>query len=170
MSPMPPSLLRRLLPHPLLSLVLAVLWLMLQNTVAFGHVLLGSLLGFVIPMMTAQFWPDRPGIRSWPKLWAYLGLVFYDVVVANLQVARLILFRPPQSLSTRWVCVPLSLKTPEAISVLAGTISLTPGTVSADLSADGCFLLVHCLDAPDPEKTVFEMKQRYEARLLEILG
>lgn len=164
-----PSFIRRWVPHPVLSGVLTVLWLMLQNTLAPGHVVLGFLLGLAIPMLTAQFWPDRPGIRSWRKLWAYAGIVIYDVVVANLEVARLIVFRPPEALATRWICVPLSLKSPEAISVLAGTITLTPGTVSADLSADGRFLLVHCLDAPDAQAAVLAITQRYEARLQEIL-
>ena len=64
--------------------------------------------------------------------------------------------------------IPLELRSPEAITALAGTISLTPGTVSCDLSADGRSLLVHCLDAPDAEEAVRQMKERYEARLMEI--
>ena len=64
--------------------------------------------------------------------------------------------------------LPLELRSPEAISVLAGTITMTPGTVSCDLSADGRSLLVHCLDAPDAEDAVRAMKDRYEARLKEI--
>jgi len=88
--------------------------------------------------------------------------------VANLQVARLILFRRSDQLRVRWVTLPLELRSPEAITVLAGTITMTPGTVSCDLSADGRSLLVHCLDAPDAEEAVRQMKVRYEARLKEI--
>ena len=95
-------------------------------------------------------------------------MVAWDVVVANLQVTRLILFCPVEGLATRWVVVPLELRSPEAITMLAGTITMTPGTVSCDLSADGCSLLVHCLDAPDAEDAVRQMKDRYEARLKEI--
>ena len=62
----------------------------------------------------------------------------------------------------------LDLKTPEAISALAGTITMTPGTVSATLSADGRALLVHCLETDDPEKIVADIKARYEARLQRI--
>ena len=64
--------------------------------------------------------------------------------------------------------IPLALTSPEAITVLAGTITMTPGTVSAELSADGRALLVHGLDVPDPDALVAEIKSRYEARLLEI--
>ena len=67
-----------------------------------------------------------------------------------------------------WVCIPLDLRTPEAIAILAGTITLTPGTVSADLSDEGHSLLVHALDAPDPAAVREEIKERYERRLKEI--
>jgi multicomponent K+:H+ antiporter subunit E len=66
------------------------------------------------------------------------------------------------------VVIPLDLRQPEAITVLAGTITLTPGTVSADLSEDGHSLLVHALDAPDPDAIRDEIKTRYERRLMEI--
>ena len=95
-------------------------------------------------------------------------MVAWDIVLANLQVARLILLVPNDQLRSRYVTVPLALTSPEAITVLAGTITMTPGTVSAELSADGRALLVHGLDVPDPRALVAEIKSRYEARLLEI--
>jgi multicomponent K+:H+ antiporter subunit E len=88
--------------------------------------------------------------------------------VANVQVAMVILFKANANTRPAWVTIPLDLKTPEAITVLAGTITMTPGTVSSDLSADGRSLLVHCLDAPDPEAVRDEIKARYERRLMEI--
>ena len=96
------------------------------------------------------------------------GVVAWDIVLANLQVARLILRVPNDRLRSRYVTVPLALTSPEAITVLAGTITMTPGTVSAELSADGRALLVHGLDVPDPDALVGDIKSRYEARLLEI--
>ncbi len=75
---------------------------------------------------------------------------------------------PTASLQPAWITVPLDLNTPEAITVLAGTITLTPGTVTADLAADGRALLVHCLHAPDPDSVRDEIKSRYEARLMRI--
>jgi multicomponent K+:H+ antiporter subunit E len=162
------SLGARWLPHPLLTLTLVLLWMLLLNSFTFGGLLMGTFLGVVIPIATSNFWPDRPPVRAYGKALAYMGLVAYDVVVANIQVARLILFRPAHQLNVRWVTVPLDLRSPEAITVLAGTITMTPGTVSCDLSADGRSMLVHCLDAPDAEEAVMQMKTRYEARLKEI--
>ena len=164
------SRLERWLPHPWLTLVLVLLWILLLNSFSVGGLLMGVVLGVLISHLTSQFWPERPPIKSLGKAFSYLGLVAWDVVVANMQVTRIILFRRADSLDVRWVVLPLELRSPEAISVLAGTITMTPGTVSCDLSADGRSLLVHCLDAPDAEEAVRAMKDRYEARLKEIFA
>ncbi|AMO37433.1 Na+/H+ antiporter subunit E [Thauera humireducens] len=159
---------QRWLPHPMLTLLLIVLWILLLNAFSVGGLLMGAVLGIVIPRVTSTFWPERPPIRAYGKAFVYMGLVLWDVVVANLHVTRLILFRRTDQLHVRWVTLPIELRSPEAITVLAGTITMTPGTVSCDLSADGRSLLVHCLDAPDAEEAVRQMKERYEARLMEI--
>ncbi|KON82047.1 Na+/H+ antiporter subunit E [Azoarcus sp. PA01] len=156
------------LPHPRLALLLAVLWLLLQNRFTVGGLLVGLVLGVVIAHATRSFWPQRPHVRACGKVFAYLLRVFRDILVANLAVARLILFRPAARLEPCWIVVPLDLEWPEAIAVFAATITLTPGTVSCDLSADRRTLLVHCLDAPDPEAIVRILKERYEAPLKEI--
>jgi multicomponent K+:H+ antiporter subunit E len=83
-------------------------------------------------------------------------------------VARIVLFKRNADRQPNWVTVPLDLKTPEAITMLAGTITMTPGTLSADVSSEGHALLVHCLDAPDPEAVRDEIKNSYERRLMEI--
>ena len=163
-----PSLLQRWLPHPLLTLGLTVTWVLLANSFSVGAVLLGLILGVAIARLTASFWPDRPRFTAHGKFAAYVLLVLWDIVVANVQVARLILFVPLSRLHTRFVVIPLTLRSPEGITLFAGTITMTPGTVSCDLSADGRSLLVHCLDAPDAVAAVAGMKERYEHRLLEI--
>lgn len=162
------TFMQRWLPHPLLSVVLVMVWMLLLNSFTMGGLVMGMLLGTVIPIITSSFWPERPPIRAYGRAFMFMLLVALDVVVANIHVARLIIFKPASQLRTRWVTVPLELTSPEAITVLAGTITMTPGTVSSDLSADGRSLLVHCLDAPDAEATVMEMKTRYEARLKRI--
>lgn len=157
----------RLLPHPGLSALLVVMWVVMVNDLTFGTLFLGLVFGVLVPILTAPWWPGRPRVRFLPAL-AYLALVLRDIVVANFQVAAIILFKPTRDLSPAWLTIPLDLATPEAITVFAGTISLTPGTVSADVSACGRFLLVHALHAPDPAAEVAKAKARYEARLKEI--
>ena len=161
-------MIKRLFPHPLLSLMLVAVWLGLVNKVTPGNLLLGAILGIAVPMLTSPFWPNRPKLRSPFKAVTYVLLVLWDIVVANVQVAMIILFKKNEDIHSKWICVPLDLTSPEAITVLAGTITMTPGTLSADISDEGHALLVHCLDAPNPDAVRDEIKQRYERRLMEI--
>jgi multicomponent K+:H+ antiporter subunit E len=161
-------MIRRILPHPFLTLLLTVVWLLLVNTISLGNLLLGFALGVVIPVMTAPYWPGRPRLRNPVGIAVFLLIVLWDIVRANFSVAGLILFRRNADLQSRYIAVPVDLRSPEAITVLAGTITMTPGTLSADISACGRVLLVHCLHAPDPDAVVAEIKTRYERRLKEI--
>ncbi|WP_333817167.1 Na+/H+ antiporter subunit E [Tabrizicola sp.] len=161
---------RRLLPHPVLSATLTLLWLLLANRWTLGSLVLALILATLIPLLSAQWWPDRPRVRRPLALVGYLLLVVRDVIVASFQVARIILFLPAERIRSAWITVPLDLAQPEAISLLAGTITMTPGTLTADLSADGCALLVHALHAPDPDAIRDEIKTRYEARLKRIFA
>lgn len=162
------TILRKIFPHPFLTLLLAVVWTLLQNNVSAGMVVFGLILGVIIPALTARWWPDRPDEMRLIPMIKYIGIVIWDIIVANIQVAKIILTKPNDQMKPNWVIIPLELKSPEAITILAGTITLTPGTVSADLSNEGHSLLVHALDAPDPDVVRDEIKERYERRLLEI--
>ncbi|MEM9425689.1 MAG: Na+/H+ antiporter subunit E [Pseudomonadota bacterium] len=161
---------RWLLPHPLLTLILAIVWVLLQNQVSAGMVVFGIILGIIIPWMTSIWWPEAPKAFRLGKMVGYSAIVIYDIIIANLEVAWIVLTVPNAKLKPAWIVVPLELKQPEAITVLAGTITLTPGTVSADLSAEGHSLLVHVLHTDDPDSVRDEIKQRYERRLLEIFA
>ena len=158
----------RLFPHPGLSVMLVFVWMMLLNSFTLGGFLLAVLLGILVPLLTAPYWPNRPPLRfGWPMI-DYVAVVLWDIVVANFQVAALILFRRSRDLRSRWLVIPLDLCSAEAITTLAGTISLTPGTVSADVAADGRSLLVHALHVADEAAEVARIKRRYEARLARI--
>ena len=158
----------RLIPHPLLSLTLILVWLGLVNTFTLGNLILGTAFGLAIPMLTAAYWPNRPTIARPLKIAEYVLIVLWDIVLANVQVAMIILFKREPKIRSHWIPIPLELTSAEAITVLAGTITMTPGTVSATLSADGSAILVHCLHTDDPDSVRDEIKTRYESRLLEI--
>ncbi len=160
----------RLFPHPILTLILTIVWTILQNDVSAGMVVFGLILGTIIPLITAAWWPDRPhGVRL-GKFVIYTVIVFWDIVIANIEVAWIVLTRPNAKLRAQWIVVPLDLRQPEAITILAGTVTLTPGTVSSDLSSEGHSLLVHALDAENPDEVRDQIKSRYEARLMEIFS
>lgn len=159
---------RRLFPHPYLSLTLVVLWFVLVNQVKIGSLVMAAILATAIPLLTSAWWPDRPRVKRPLGLAAYSLLVLWDVIVANFQVARIVLFMPRDKIQSNWVTIPLDLHSPEAISLLAGTITMTPGTLTADMSACGRALLIHSLHAPDPGAVRDDIKARYETRLKRI--
>ncbi len=154
------------LPQPLLSLVLLLTWLLVWNSLALGHLVLGVIVGIAIPMFTASFWPDRPRVRKPGLLFKFAMTVLVDIVVANLTIAKRIL--TPRTMRSQFVRLPLDLRGDFAITLLANTISLTPGTVSSELSSDRRSLLIHCLDLDDESALIATIKARYEAPLKEV--
>jgi multicomponent K+:H+ antiporter subunit E len=161
-------MLRRLYPHPYLTLSLIVMWFLLVNQWKIGSLVMAIFLATVIPLVTSPYWPHRPHLNSMRALLSYAALVVWDVIIANIQVAKIILFMPRDRIQSAWIAVPIELKSPEAIAILAGTITMTPGTVTADMSACGRVLLIHSLHAPDPDAIRDDIKSRYETRLKRI--
>ncbi|MEQ8412471.1 MAG: Na+/H+ antiporter subunit E [Erythrobacter sp.] len=158
-------MIRNLFPHPGLSGLLAVFWVLLANTVSWGSIIMAAIVAITIPLFTSPYWREKPRLRFGWAMAEYLLVVLWDIVVANFEVAWIILTKRDRDLHSAWLVVPLELTQPEAITALAGTISLTPGTVSTDVSACGRLLLVHALDVDDREEAVARIKSRYEARL-----
>ncbi|RGP36736.1 Na+/H+ antiporter subunit E [Pseudotabrizicola alkalilacus] len=161
-------MLRRLFPHPLLSMLLFATWILLVNQIKVGSIVMALILATLIPMLTAPYWPNRPPLKKVPAFAAYVLLVMWDIVLANIQVARIVLFMRNENIRSGWLAIPIDLKTPEAITILAGTITMTPGTVTSDMSSCGRVLLIHALHAPDPDAVIHDIKTRYEARLKRI--
>lgn len=162
-----PSLWRRCWPRPVLSWVLWVLWLLLVNQISFGQMVLGAFWAWVIPFYTHTFWPGVMHLRKPLLALRFFGLVLWDILVANWVVARLIL-GSEKRLQPAFMRLPLDVREDFTITLLASTISLTPGTVSADLSIDRKYLLVHALHVDDEQEAIAQIKQRYEAPLKEI--
>ena len=111
--------------------------------------------------------PERPRLKAWGTI-VRLGLVVLrDILVSNVDVARRVL-GPERAIRSRFVWVPLAIRDPHGIVALAGIITMTPGTLSSELSEDRRFLLVHALHCDDEAALVADIKARYEAPLVEI--
>ncbi|WP_458526716.1 Na+/H+ antiporter subunit E [Onishia taeanensis] len=158
---------RSWLPTPLLSLLLLVVWLLLVTSVSFGHVLLGSVLAIVIPLVNRRFWDVQPNVKKPGLLLRYALRVLGDIIRANLEVSWLIL-NPRRRMRPTFIEYPLMLEERFTITLLANTITLTPGTVSANLRMDGRTLLIHALDVADEQALIDEIRERYEQPLKEI--
>ena len=157
-----------LLPSPLSSVLVFAVWLLLNNTLDPAHVLLALLLAVAIPRVVAPLQGTPPRPRHWGVLLRLLLLVLWDIVVANVDVARRIL-GPERAIRPRFVWVPLDLRSPHGVLTLAGMITMTPGTISAHLTPDRRHLLVHALHVDGGEQGAAELvagiKQRYERPL-----
>src|SRR5690606_14954177 len=160
---------RRLLPMPVLSFALWVLWLLMANSYSPGQMVLGAVFAWLVPLVVAPFWLDIPRVHNMTALLRFILVVHLDILTANLSVARLIL-GSPKKLRPAFVEVPLDVEDEFVITLLASVVSLTPGTVSADISADRKVLLVHTLSVDDIDALVGTIKQRYEAPLKEIFA
>ena len=158
---------KRLLPAPLLSAALLLCWLMLNQSGSAGNWLLGSALAVAVPWFTERLRPDKPHLKAWGTVLSLGGVVLKDIVLSNVEVARRVL-GPEAVLSPGWVWVPLDIRDPHGIVALAGIITLTPGTLSAELSEDRRHLLVHAFNLGDAPALVADIKQRYETPLREI--
>jgi multicomponent K+:H+ antiporter subunit E len=142
-------------------------WLLLAGDISAGNILLGVVLAVGIERYARSFKeaPDRP-VRLGPVPWL-VAVVMWDVLVANVQVARRTL-GPLSALRPCFVVVPLDLTDGTAIALLGAIITTTPGTVTASLSPDRRHFVVHGLDVDDPESLVRTIKLRYERPLKEI--
>lgn len=161
---------RRLLPHPILSAVLWLVWLALHNTVAPGHIVLGGVLAVAIPWATTSVIPGAWPTLHRPVAAARLALVVLaDIVTSSVDLTRKVL-GPETAIKSGFIEVPLALTDDWAITILAGIITMTPGTLTADVAADRSHLLVHAFHIDDAEALVASIKSRYEAPLQEIFG
>jgi multicomponent K+:H+ antiporter subunit E len=155
------------LSHPTLTVVIAVAWLLLQGSLAPVHWIAAAALGLVIPRVAGRFLGAGVRVRRGGAALVLVLRVVWDIVRANLTVARLVL-DPTARPSPAWVRVPLDLRDDKSIVLLATIITTTPGTVSCVIEESRRAILVHALDCPDPAALCAEIKARYEAPLREV--
>ena len=156
----------RILPSPVISFVILVFWL-LVNGISVAHGLLGVFLAISIPLVSRRVNPERPTIRSPIRIARLALIVLYDIVKANIEVALRIL-GPQSKIQSDYIWIPLDIHSPYGIASLAGIITMTPGTLSADVSEDRQWLLVHCFHVVDKQAAIADIKGRYERALMEI--
>lgn len=158
---------RRWLPAPGLSLTVVAFWLLMVDNVTVGHVLMALLLGLVIPPWAARLDREFARIGSLRPVPVLLLVVLKDIVMSNIEVARLVLGRE-ERVHPSFVWYPLEIANIHGIAALTSFITLTPGTVSAALSHDRKYLLIHVLNLEDEAALVAQIKRRYERPLMEI--
>lgn len=158
---------RRMLPSIPQSLTVFVFWLLMSQEVSPASVAMALLLAWLMPLLAARLEREFAQLGRLGGGVRLTGRLLVDIVLANLTVAVQVL-GPESKLQSRFVWIPLDLTNIHGISALASICTLTPGTVSAELSEDRRWLLLHCLSVDDPDALVAQIKTRYEAPLREI--
>lgn len=161
-------MIRRILPWPLTSLFLLAMWLLLNQTLSLGHILLGTLLAIGIPLWTAPLRPVRARLRRPAVALKLLGVVILDSIKSNFDVARVILGSKAKRDNSGFIRMPLALQDPHGLTTLALILTAIPGTVCIELADDKSWLLIHVLDLNDEQFWIDTIRTRYEQPLMEI--
>jgi multicomponent K+:H+ antiporter subunit E len=157
---------RRFLPYPLLFLSLLAMWVLLNASLSVGQLLLGAVVAGVACRAVVPLEPPKARILRIGTIVQLVGLVVADIVRSNVAVIRLILSgRPPRS---AFVTIPLDLKDPNGLAVLACIVTATPGSAWIEHDAALGRVTIHVLDTGDEAAWSAALKHDYERRLLEI--
>ena len=159
----------RLVPFPMVSAGLLVLWLLL-NGLSAGHILLGGAVALIGGWAFAALEPPKMRLRRPLAVLRLTAFVFADIVRSNVAVARIILGLEPRRWASGFVDVPLELRNPYGLATLACIITSTPGTLWVDFNEASGTLTIHVLDLVDETEWVRTIKGRYERLLLEIFA
>jgi multicomponent K+:H+ antiporter subunit E len=154
---------------PTVVLGLTILWLLLQQTVALDQVLLGVMLAVLLAWASSKLRPLRAHVRRIDLAAGLVLVVFWEIVRSNLAVARIVLgLVRDREVRSGFVKIPLALRDPHGLAVLAAIITATPGTVWAGLSPDGQRLTLHILDIGEEQQWIRYVKERFEGPLMRI--
>ncbi|MDM7979112.1 MAG: Na+/H+ antiporter subunit E [Rhizobium sp.] len=157
-----------MIPHPLLSLALLLMWLLL-NDFTLGHLVLGSVVAIFGGWAMASLRPDKPKIKKWYLLPKLFLIVFVDIIRSNAAVALLMLSGKRRKQTSGFITVPLEIEHPTALAIMAVILTSTPGSAWLAYDERRKTVLIHVLDLIDEEQWVENIKHRYERLLLEII-
>lgn len=163
-----------------LNILLALAWMILQSSFTPADLAVGLIFGFIVlrlswPILSAEpfsaaayfrFATRNPLLTTWRWL-RFLAFGFVEIVKSNIAVTRAVL-APKLDLQPGIIGIPLDLKSDEGITTLADLITLTPGTVTLDISSDRKTLYIHAFEVRDAEALRRETKENFERRVKEL--
>ncbi|MDN6883057.1 Na+/H+ antiporter subunit E [Variovorax sp. CAN2819] len=159
---------RRLIPSPPLSLALFVIWLLLNQSLEASTLLSGVLLAIAVPLLTKGLRPATVRMRRPGVALRLCGVVLYDMSVSVFAVSRALLTRRSEKIQASFLRIPLDMRDPNGLAVLAMIMCLTPGTAWGEVAFDRSTLLIHVFDLEDEAAFIAQIKSRYERPLMEI--
>ena len=158
----------RWLPFPLMALFLLVMWLLLNQSLSPGHVILGSILGIGGSWALTRLEPPAGHLRRPGAMLQLSIVVLSDIVRSNIAVARIVLGPRVRNETSGFLDIPLELNAPYGLALLALIVTATPGTLWVTFDPAKGVLTLHVLDLLDEDAWIATIKRRYEQHLLEI--
>lgn len=145
-----------------INILLAFLWSALTGQFALENLTTGFILGYIVLFLLRGVFNSQQYFSKGSQLIKFAAFFLWELLVANLRVARDVLRPGPLRMKPRVIAVPLDLRGDVPVTLLANVLSLTPGTLSLDISNDRQTLFVHAIHAPNSEQTIIEIKQGFE--------
>lgn len=152
----------------LVNLLLALVWGAMTGVFTVPNLLLGYVFGFIVLLSLRRIIPPSPYFTRIPTLLGFIGYYLVDLVRANLRVAYDVV-TPPFHMQPAIIAVPLDARTDLEITLVSNLVTMTPGTLTVDISEDRRTLYVHAMFAADPDAVRREIKDGIERRVLELL-
>ena len=159
---------KRLIPYPLLSLGILLMWVLLQSSLKPATLAMGSLLALLVPFVMTALQVEKPRIRSPLKLLRLLGIVLIDMLRSNVAVAKVVLSPQKCAPVSAFVEIPLRMRNRHGLAMLAVILSSIPGTLWVQHDEATGKLLMHVLDLAEDDDWSQIVRDRYEAPLMEI--
>lgn len=157
----------RIFPYPMLTAALLVMWI-LMNGLTPAQLVLGSIIAFGASFAMVPLEPSKPKVRNWRKIPVLLWLVVVDIAKSNIIVAKSIIAGTPDNRQSGFAAIPLELRDPTALALLACIVTSSPGTAWLEYDSAGQTMLMHILDMNEEQSAVDMVKKQYEPLLLEI--
>ncbi|WP_173916068.1 Na+/H+ antiporter subunit E [Halobacillus sp. Marseille-Q1614] len=150
-----------------LNIIVAFMWMFLSETYTFTTFLVGYIIGIALLYVMKRFIPGSFYMKRVISIIKLLLLFIRELILSNIDIIKMV-YKPKIDVQPGIFRLPIELNNNWEITLLANLISLTPGTLTLEVSEDLSTLYIHAMDIPDIEASVKEIKETFEKAILEV--
>ncbi|MCP3025601.1 Na+/H+ antiporter subunit E [Halobacillus sp. A5] len=151
----------------LLNIIIAVMWMFLSETYNFTTFVVGYIIGALMLFVLQRFVPGTFYFKRVVGVVKLILLFARELLLSNLDIVKLA-YKPKLDFQPGIFALPIELKSNWEITLLANLISLTPGTLSLEISEDYSKIYIHAMDIPDVEQSINDIKDTFEKAIMEV--
>ncbi|OOE13698.1 Na+/H+ antiporter subunit E [Fictibacillus arsenicus] len=151
----------------ILNLLIGVIWMFLSESYSFASFLVGFVIGAALLFLLNRFIPDSYYFKHVKAIGYLIFLFLKELILANIEVLKWV-YKPRLDFQPGIIALPIDVKKNWEITLLANLITLTPGTLSVDVSRDQRYIYIHAIDLPDVNQTIVGIKDTFEKAIREV--